>query len=380
MINYFIIRIGMKWDNLNYDELKNKCHSHEIERSVNWRDQWGNWEASFGDLPYDFPFLDNLRLLQEGKKRSVWPNDAPFAICLTHDIDSITSSNHPKIALNNLSKKKYLKSGLSKLMLQYSILKQQIKKTVVMEKTDPFWQFEKWIEVEQKHGFKSTFFSFMRPSNEALSEFDCDYFPDDITRFRGIKMTGIDLIKEIDKTGCEIGLHGSYNSFNSINILKSQKDRLEQIVGKEVVSSRQHYLHYDINSTPNVHKEVGLKIDSTLGFNKSIGFRAGTCFPYQILNEKYEATGVWEIPQIIMDLSLFSNNGLELNLDLAIERCIRKMDQVEKVGGCLTLNFHPEHIALPHYFALYSKILEEAKHRNAFNGSTADFYNLAKGA
>ena len=125
----------MKWDNLNYDELKNKCHSHEIERSINWRDQWGNWEASFGDLPYDFPFLDNLRLLEEGKKRSVWPNDAPFAICLTHDIDSITSSNHPKIALNNLSKKKYLKTGSSKLMLQYSILKQQIKKTFVTTRT-----------------------------------------------------------------------------------------------------------------------------------------------------------------------------------------------------------------------------------------------------
>ena len=90
------------------------------------------------------------------------------------------------------------------------------------------------------------------------------------------------MIREIDRQGWEIGLHSSWYSFDDVDELKRQKEALESALGHEVISIRQHYLHYDIRVTPVVQAAAGFKYDSTLGFNDNVGFRFGTCYPYHL--------------------------------------------------------------------------------------------------
>jgi hypothetical protein len=76
-----------------------------------------------------------------------------------------------------------------------------------------------------------------------------------------------------------------------------------------------------------------------------------------------------------MDGALFAPNALELNVDLAVKHSLKIMDQVENVGGCLTLNFHPEYIINDKYWNTYKIILQEAKRRGAYNNTVGGIYN-----
>ena len=84
-------------------------------------------------------------------------------------------------------------------------------------------------------------------------------------------------------------------------------------------------IHYDIRVTPAAHAAAGFKYDSTLGFNDNIGFRFGTCHPWHLYDLK-----------------------------------------AEKVGGVLTLLWHPNWIIIPHWWNLYLRTLEYLQHKNAW--------------
>ena len=351
--------------------------SHNEERKNSYRDQWGNWDYPFTMNDFTKPYTDIFAKGLVNEIQSSWPKNAPFAICLTHDLDNITSSAHPPIAINNLKKRIFLsKNRKMKFFDQISLMKQIVKKNIFTTQNNPLWRFEDWLSLENSFGFKSTFFVFVRPDyGDALSIYDCNYNPNDLLVFDGVKMKAKDFWEELHQRGFEVGLHGSYHSSSNKNILQKQKNILEDSISSNVISTRQHYLHYDINTTPSIHSQCGIKVDSTLGFNRTIGFRAGTSFPYELLDSKGKETGVWEIPQIIMDGALFAPNALELNVDLAVKHSLKIMDQVENVGGCLTLNFHPEYIINDKYWNTYKIILQEAKRRGAYNNTVGGIYN-----
>ena len=129
------------------------------------------------------------------------------------------------------------------------------------------------------------------------------------------------MIREIDRQGWEIGLHPSWYSFDDADELKRQKEILEKALGHEIVSIRQHYLHYDIRITPAVHAEAGFKYDSTLGFNDNVGFRFGTCYPYHLydLNAEKELP-IMEIPLVIHDGAMLKPvKGMRLDEDTAFQ-------------------------------------------------------------
>ena len=65
-------------------------------------------------------------------------------------------------------------------------------------------------------------------------------------------------------------------------MIAEQKEDLEKALGETVVANRQHNLHFDAAVTPRILEKAGLKIDSTLGFNRDVGFRAGTSYPFRM--------------------------------------------------------------------------------------------------
>jgi peptidoglycan/xylan/chitin deacetylase (PgdA/CDA1 family) len=192
--------------------------------------------------------------------------------------------------------------------------------------------------------------------------------------FDNQECTVAEMMREIDRRGWEIGLHPSWYSFDDADELKRQKDALETALGREVVSIRQHYLHYDIRVTPRIHAEAGFKYDSTLGFNDNVGFRFGTCYPWHLFDLKAgKELPVTEVPLIIQDgAMLLPTKGMRLDEDIAFQYIVHIAEIVEKVSGVLTLLWHPDGIIEPSRWSLYLRTMKYLKQKNSWFASVRE--------
>jgi hypothetical protein len=200
-----------------------------------------------------------------------------------------------------------------------------------------------------------------------------DYQYDDRVVFDGRQMRVRDMMRAIASRGNEVGLHGSYCSSTDADLLREQREQVEHAVGARVQSVRQHFLRYDPLLTPGVQAAAGLLCDSTLGYNMANGFRRGTSFPFRVWDAARNAVSpVLEIPLHVMDTALFGPMGLSGSG--ATAHCVELMDAVARVGGCLTINWHPNYVNNPEYVDVFTMILEEAARRNAWGCSVQQVY------
>lgn len=119
-------------------------------------------------------------------------------------------------------------------------------------------------------------------------------------------------IADLCERGFELALHPSYRAADEPDRLRHERDLLAAATSTDLVSVRHHYLRYDPARTPRMHSDLGIKIDSTLGFSDRVGFRRGTCLPhllYDLVDDT--ALDVWEMPLTIMESALFNRQGLD---------------------------------------------------------------------
>jgi len=354
----------------------------------------GRYEAE--RLPKDFPYeriapdfafnvLNPLGLLyrpvvdedylQNGGKKPTWSDGKPFAVCLTHDVDAVSLSSFKQSL--RLRKTQLLNTDSTfqktKAFLGFGI--DLTRAGIRSGQKDPLHCYERWLEVEKEIDAKSTFFFW--PGLSAVTKrhhTDCAYELNDPVVFDNQRCTVAEMLREIKRRGWEIGLHPSWYSFDDADELKRQKEAMEEVVGHEIVSIRQHYLHYDIRVTPAVHAKAGFKYDSTLGFNNNIGFRFGTCYPWRLYDLKAEKDlPIKEIPLIIQDGAMLNSlKGMCLDEDTAFEYIKQITEKVEKVGGVLTFLWHTNHIIKPDWWNLYLRILGYLKQKNAWFASVRE--------
>ncbi len=314
------------------------------------------------------PVVDEDYLARGGAK-PVWPDGKPFAVCLTHDVDAVSLYSLRQSARRRYE---YLMNGASWLMRTRSLAGWGLDVARAIAHAaapDPLHCYERWLEVEDRFGAHSTFFFW--PGWKAVGKHhlsDCPYDMEDQVVYAGECCTVAEMIREIDRRGWEIGLHPSWFSFDDGDEMKRQKAALEKTVGHEVVSVRQHNLHYDIRVTPRVHAEAGLLYDSTLGFNDNIGFRFGTCYPWRLYDLQAEVElPIVEVPLIIQDGAMLNPaKGMRLDEDTAFRYVMQITAAVERVGGVLTLLWHPNNIPKPSWWNLYLRTLELLSSKRAW--------------
>jgi peptidoglycan/xylan/chitin deacetylase (PgdA/CDA1 family) len=240
---------------------------------------------------------------------------------------------------------------------------------------DPLHCYERWLAVEAAVGARSTFFFW--PGWEAIGKHhpsDCLYDLEDWIVFDGQRCMVAEMIREIDRRGWEIGLHPSWYSFDNVDEMKRQKAALEKALGHDVVSVRQHYLHYDIRVTPCVQADAGLRYDSTIGFNDNIGFRFGTCYPWKLYDLKAEQElPIVEVPLIIQDGAMLNPaKGMRLDEETACQYVVQITEAVERVSGILTLLWHPNAVMDAHWWDTYLRSLNYLKEKNAWFGGVRE--------
>jgi peptidoglycan/xylan/chitin deacetylase (PgdA/CDA1 family) len=320
------------------------------------------------------PVVDEDYLARGGSK-PVWPEGKPFVVCLTHDVDLVTRYSKREAFRAWTQSIRLAKNWFQRTRACITFGHECTAIGLRTGATDPLHCYERWLEVESAIGASSTFFFW--PGWGSVRKHhtsDCTYELSDRLVFDGQQCTVTDMIREIDRRGWEIGLHPSWYSFNNADEMKRQKAALETALGHDVLSVRQHYLHYDIRVTPRIQAEAGLRFDSTIGFNDNVGFRFGSCYPWPLYDLKAEKElTILEVPLIIQDIAMLNPaKGMRLDEESAFKYFMQITKAVERVGGILTLSLHPDSIMNPKRWSLYQRILTYLKDKNAWFGTVQD--------
>ncbi len=270
--------------------------------------------------------------------RVEYPDGRPFAVCLTHDIDTVYGSHFSKISAALHS----LKSG-------------ELRKSIesvsqIRSKKYPLCNFKEIMALEEKYDATSSFYFL------ALTPEDNDY-----------RYDVSDLESEIGTiadAGWEVGLHGGHQAYCDLQQLQVEKERLEKVLNRSVVGYRNHYLRFRVPETWTHLAEAGFEYDTTLGYPDCVGFRNGMCHPFRPydLNNDREID-ILEIPLAIMDGTLDQYMRLDAGKSWEITR--RLIDATERCGGVITILWHNTYME-GERLKFYEKILKYCREKGAW--------------
>lgn len=150
------------------------------------------------------------------------------------------------------------------------------------------------------------------------------------------------LILKMDKHTL-LGLHPSYKSNEHSKILKTEKQRLENIIQKPIKRSRQHFLKLNTPKTYRNYLNTGIEHDYTLGFAQETGFRAGTVRPFYWFDlSKNEKTNLIIHPFSYMDGTYLEYKNM--SVENAKADMQKLMKEVKTYGGDFICIWHNETI------------------------------------
>jgi hypothetical protein len=153
-----------------------------------------------------------------------------------------------------------------------------------------------------------------------------------------------ELIRKTAEKGFALGLHPSYNTFISATAIRVEKNMLSGILGKDVITSRQHYLRYHLPQTNRALIEAGIREDYTTAMINGIGFRNGIANEFNWFDlEKNEKTGLILHPTMAMDVSL--KNYLGYDAEYAFNMLLDLIEKTKKVGGKFVLLWHNSNLS-----------------------------------
>ena len=350
------------------------------ERERPHRDQWGNWEYGMCEALLDGtlgePSIDQW-LAAQRPAGGRWPGDAPFALCLTHDVDAIAPGYSARQALRLVRAYATRTPGAAGPELAGRALRAAGAATVLVRRRggrapDAGPALQRCVELERERGVRGSYFIPVH-AGQATNPYDiCAYALDDRCTWQGRETTVAAVVRELAEEGFDIGLHGSYASAADGALLARERERLADAVGRDVTTSRQHWLHWDVGTTPALQEAAGLRADSTLGFNRAVGFRAGTSLPFRWWDERQRrALDLVQLPLVVQDAALVSANALELDAPGALSVWDRIVERVSAVNGVVTLLVHPHALADPAVEAVYRRALAVAADAGAWVATLA---------
>ncbi|MGO9417048.1 MAG: hypothetical protein ACLP2U_05085 [Syntrophobacteraceae bacterium] len=260
-----------------------------------------------------------------------------FIACLTHDVDFIGIKDHLldrslfgfiyRSLVPVYSKGLNFNSALPRLI-------KNLKAVVSLPAVSLGFARDFWFDIDRymqmEEGIPATYF-FIPFKNQPGHSIGID--PPGCRAAKYDIVNHKEIVRTLTENGNEIGLHG-IDAWHHPQKGMEERVVIERTSGSDCSGVRMHWLYFSPDS-PSVLEEAGLKYDSSLGYNETIGFRSGTTQVFRL-----PGSNLFELPLNIMDTALFTEKRLALSEDVASQLCECLIKDVSTYGGVLTINWH----------------------------------------
>ncbi len=259
--------------------------------------------------------------------RSRWPDGRPFALFLSHDVDQIHDRELFRVLADLNHVRRIWTQGEKG---DVALALRRVARALVAPKPAEK-DFGTILEIEARHGFRSTFFVLHDP-----------YWSRNGPRYR-LTCPEIRRIADLVRgAGCEIGLHGGYLRFNQADGYRESRAALRDALGVDAVGIRNHFLRFSGAETWAAQEAAGFRYDATFGWADQLGPRDGQRLPFVPAGRS-----ILELPLTVMDVTLFRNLGLAG--EAALDAAWRAIEPVVQAGGLVTLLWHNNYFNEPEY-------------------------------
>jgi peptidoglycan/xylan/chitin deacetylase (PgdA/CDA1 family) len=222
-----------------------------------------------------------------------------------------------------------------------------------IHRADPFNTFDWIMDVSEQHGLTSAFYFVCGHTHPTMDpQYDIEH-----PAMRA-------LLRRIRERGHEIGLHGSYNTYQSPTAIATEAARLKQVCAEEDIQQaewggRMHYLRWETPTTLRAWDAAGMSYDSTLSYADRAGFRCGTCHEYRAFDPvRRTPLNIRIRPLIAMEWTVMGEHYMGLG---TTEAAYQEFDKLRKachaVDGNFTLLWHNSQFENPKAREMYVSIL-----------------------
>lgn len=136
----------------------------------------------------------------------------------------------------------------------------------------------------------------------------------------------------------EVGLHLGYYANQEIQVLKSEKLRLEEILKRPLKSSLNNKYNLFLPDTYNNLAELEIKHDFSMGYPNTLGFRAGTCTPFLFYDLNFEVT-----TPLLLHPYCINLKAMETLKEAEVEKKVGELKkEVQNADGTLVAIFSNE--------------------------------------
>ncbi len=199
-------------------------------------------------------------------------------------------------------------------------------KVILGLQVDPYDTFQEQIAINEQNNIESIYFILFAE----FAQFDRNismFSPSMHAAVRGMN----------DYT--EVGIHPSYRSNESENIVTRELSYLEEVLRRRVSKSRQHFLKMRFPDTFRNLVDLGITDEYSMGYASDPGFRASIATPFTFYDLEMEvAIPLTMHPFMLMDVTFIDYKSV--SKEETLERMKTMVDTVKAVNGQLISVFH----------------------------------------
>ncbi len=271
------------------------------------------------------------------------PEGHQYAVCLTHDVDFPAIRPHRfdhtflgfLVRTLFLSPVRYLRGTLSLKSLLHNYAALFSLPLVHMGIKRDFWStFDEYDRLESPHPSTYYMIPFKACPGKAVR------LPHANRRAAKYDVAQLfERVSSLQRSGREVGLH-AIDAWHDPDAARKERNRIASLTGRNSLGTRTHWL-CSAPETPTILEAAGFDYDSSMGYNDTIGYRAGSTQPFR----PAACDRLLSLPLHIQDVALFGPDGMVQAACDARARCEHLRLHALNHGGALTILWHMRSIA-----------------------------------